>query len=115
MKNLFANYGDYINVETAPFIVLGAVFITLIVMIRSSIKQGFKTGKPIGIAEAMDSLDQDLSDINLKYVHQDEVNIISVYFDYFPSMETISRIPVTYKGFEVQTKIYDELSSARIK
>ena len=94
--------------------VLGIASGILAIAVARSMIRGFQNELPPTIEDSRMELDHTLGDINL-YAIETENNRIIVYFEFFPSFETLSRIPVCYKGFEVETRIYDETQSVKIK
>lgn len=106
-----------ISMESLPLIGCLAVGITTAILLCRSIMRGYNSGEGIStIEDAMESLKEDIStNFTLEAIER-EGNKIIVYLEYMPDhLEGWSRIPISYGGYEVETRIRGESEKENYK
>jgi len=99
----------YLDMEILPLIGCLAVGITTAILVGRSIMKGYDPGEDSNIVEAMESLEKEMKKFFILESVEREDDMLVVYLKYIPNgTEEWSMIPVSYKGYDVETRIKGE-------
>lgn len=98
-----------LNMESLPLIGCLAAGITTAVIVGYSIMKEYNPEDDSSMVEAMESLEKEMRSIFSVESVEREGNLIVVYLKYFPNgNEHWSMIPISYRGYDVETRIRGE-------